>query len=62
MGKPNRSSARSQALSQGVNPRPRVRGRMATGRSRLHYIKSTPSDPVRAPETPTDDKADGGAS
>ena len=55
MVKKNRSSKRYQELETGVNPRPRNRSRLATGRSRLHTADAIPSDPVHEEEDPLAD-------
>lgn len=55
---PLKSSQRFQELSDDgslvINKRPRVRSRLATGRSKLHFEDRLKSDPVSAVEVPVD--------
>jgi hypothetical protein len=49
----NKSSQRFEELTNKLNPRPRVKSRLATGRTRLHdEEKKIPSDPMHDPEKP----------
>jgi len=47
-----RSPIRFEELTAGLNPRPRVRSRIGTGRARIHTLDSIPSDQVHEEENP----------